>query len=119
MRAGQGQAQWFMGPELNCIYFTKAYSIERRRPLQQMLEDMQRNNSNFHVLDLFPVLCPEDVCRVYNEQGVFLYRDEFSHLSIEADYLARPLFLAVVNEAIKASNGILLGAKARGEAGSR
>jgi hypothetical protein len=104
---GQAQRQWFMGRESSCIYFTKAASIERRQPLQRMLEELQRANPNFHVLDLFPVLCPDDICRFYNKEGVFLYRDEFSHLSIEADYLARPLLLAVVNKAVKASNRVL------------
>jgi peptidoglycan/LPS O-acetylase OafA/YrhL len=107
----KAKRQWFMGPETNCIYYTKAYSITRRLPLQEMLEELHNTTTNFHILDLFPVLCAEDVCRFYNKQGVFLYRDEFSHLSIEANYLTRPLFLAVVNAAINASNGNSLGSK--------
>jgi hypothetical protein len=88
-----------------CTHYTKTYSIKRRKPLDAVLEDVRITNPNFHILDLFPILCPEDVCEFYNNQGVFMYWDEWSHPSIEANHLARPLFLEVVNRAIK--NGIL------------
>jgi peptidoglycan/LPS O-acetylase OafA/YrhL len=93
--------QWFANDELSrCRYYSKARSITRIRPLLDVLEDVQRARPNFHILDLFPVMCPGDVCGFYNAQGTFLYRDEFSHPSIEANYLARPALLSVVNQAI-------------------
>jgi hypothetical protein len=64
---------------------------------------VQAANPNFHVLDLLSVFCPEDVCKFYNNRGVFLYRDEYSHPSIEADYLSRPIFLDVVKKALAAN----------------
>lgn len=94
--------QWFntFDASSRCQYYSKVRSIQRIRPLYEVLVDLQSTNPNFHVLDLLPVLCPGDVCRFYNEQGVFLYRDEWSHPSIEANYLTRPAFLSVVNGAI-------------------
>jgi len=102
--------QWFNIGD-RCTYYTKTYSIKRIRPLLEVLEDVRSTSPNFYILDLFPVLCPEEVCRFYNKQDVFLYRDVWSHPSIEANYLARPLFLSIVNRAIKAPLGILQGAK--------
>jgi len=43
------------------------------------------------------------VCKVYNGQGVFLYRDLSMHPSVEANYLARPIFLDVVKRAMATS----------------
>jgi hypothetical protein len=93
--------QWFnsANPVSLCKYYSKSQSIERIHPVLNVLEEIRNTNPNFYILDLFPVLCPGDICRFYNEQGVFLYRDQ-GHPSIEAKYLARPLFLLVVNTAI-------------------
>jgi peptidoglycan/LPS O-acetylase OafA/YrhL len=105
--------QWFnIGTTPSCVYYTKTSSLKRRQPLQDVLEAVESANQNFHVLDLFPILCPDDTCRFYNNQGVFLYRDDNSHLSIGASYLARPLLLAAVNSAIKASDDMLQAASA-------
>jgi peptidoglycan/LPS O-acetylase OafA/YrhL len=94
--------QWFnIGAAPPCTYYTKTESLKRRQALQDALEALQRANSNFHILDLFPVLCPDDTCKFYNDQKVFLYRDEYSHMSIAANYLARPILLEAVNKAIK------------------
>src|SRR5262249_59524032 len=75
--------QWFnMGGTPSCLYYSESQSIKRIQPLSDVLEDVRSTNPNFHVLNLFPVLCPEDVCRFDNRQGVILYRDG-SHPSIE------------------------------------
>jgi SGNH domain (fused to AT3 domains) len=97
--------QWFnIGTTPPCHYYSKTASLERREPLQDTLKAVQSANHNFQILDLYPTLCPGDICMFYNSQGVFLYRDEYSHLSIAASYLARPILLAAVNRAIDASN---------------
>ncbi len=93
----------FLDTSKRCHYYTKLQTIQRIQPLLAVLEEVKNAYPNFHVLDLFPVMCPGDVCRHYNDQNVFLYRDEYAHPSIEADYLARPVFLSVVNAAIASS----------------
>jgi hypothetical protein len=89
---------------------TKSISIKRMQSLNEVLQAVQARNPNFRILDLLSIFCPEDVCKFYNDQGLFLYRDEFSHPSVEANYLSRPVFLEVVNKALAASNGIMRGA---------
>jgi hypothetical protein len=94
----RAKAQWFKLHAAGCNYYTKAYSLERIRGLYEALDDLGAENPNFHILDLFPVLCPGDLCQFNTSQGVPLYRDEWSHMSVEASYLARPLFVSVVNQ---------------------
>ena len=98
--------QWFnFGQPGICTYYSKAQSLERRQPLTQVLSDIAATHANFHTFDLFPVLCPGEVCRFYNEDRIILYRDVWSHASVEANYLARPAFLSVAREAISAARG--------------
>jgi hypothetical protein len=97
--------QWFnIGTTPPCNDYSKTASLEWREPLQDALKAVQSANHNFQILDLYPVLCPDDICMFYNSRGGFLYRDEYSHLSIGAGYLARPILLAAVKRAIDASN---------------
>ncbi len=97
--------QWFtVTGHTSCVYYSKSDSIRRIRPLHEVLQDVQSLNSNFHILDLFPVLCAEGVCRYYDRHGVFLYRDVWSHPSIEANYIVRPTLLSVVNDGIGTNN---------------
>jgi hypothetical protein len=95
----KGKMQWFNSQSTRrCHYYSKMETIRRLLPLRQVL-DQVRSNRNFHVLDLLSVMCPGDLCTLQNDEGVFLYRDIFSHPSIEANRLARPLFLSSVEEA--------------------
>lgn len=106
----KAKAQWFnLQDHPSCTYYSKVYSIKRTKRLNEVLEAVEIINPNFHVLDLFSVFCPEEICKFYNSQGVFLYRDEYSHASIEANYLSRPIFLGIVNRAMAAS-GVMGGA---------
>lgn len=96
--------QWFhMGVQNSCIYYTRAETLARIQPLQDVLLRVRQDNSNFHILDLFSFMCGGDVCRYYNDAGLFLYRDTYSHMSIEAATLLRPTFLSVVSEALSAA----------------
>jgi SGNH domain (fused to AT3 domains) len=105
MHTGDGEpamVQHWHGATLHLLHETE--SLKRRQPLQDALEALQNANSNFHILDLYPILCADEICKFYNKQGVFLYRDEYSYMSIAAGYLARPILLAAVDRAIKASD---------------
>ena len=104
----KAKVQWFSLQ--SCTYYSKIDSIKRMQSLNEVLQAVQTKNPNFHVLDLLSVFCPEDVCKFYNNQGVFLYRDQLSHPSVEANYLSRPIFLDVVSKALSASNGVMRGA---------
>jgi peptidoglycan/LPS O-acetylase OafA/YrhL len=97
--------QWFnlAGPEI-CKYYSRTYSKQRLAPLNTILDDISKGYKNFHVLDLFDIYCPGEVCRLYNEDGIFLYRDGI-HPSVEANMLSRDAFLSVVGNAIRNTGG--------------
>jgi peptidoglycan/LPS O-acetylase OafA/YrhL len=95
-------SQWFnFGRSLPCVYLSKQDTITRLAPLNAVLSDVKRENDNFIVYDFLPVLCPGDVCRYQNEQGTFLYRDIFSHPSLEASALGRQDFLMTARRAMQ------------------
>jgi len=91
--------QWFHFVEpTNCTYYTRTETLARRAPLDDVLSRIRKDHRNFYVLDLMPVLCATNVCKMFNDEGTFLYRDEWSHMSAEANLLARKPFLSVVND---------------------
>lgn len=87
---------WNVAPP--CTYYTRKESLERRRMYHESLLAIQSRFKNFAVLDLFDVFCPHEVCRLYRDKETFLYRDESSHPSVEANILAQPLLLATVDK---------------------
>lgn len=88
--------QWWNFNSEPCVYYTKQDSLDRRQDYHGLLTDLQDTHSNFFILDLFEVFCPGSVCKLYNEEGTFLYRDEWSHPSVEANILAQPVLLETV-----------------------
>ncbi|MGE8720216.1 acyltransferase family protein [Leptospira terpstrae] len=93
------QKQWWH--EMNeppCLYFSKTETLKRREPLNEKLVDLKQRHSNFFVMDLMDVFCPDEECRFIDKNGQYLYRDEFSHPSVEASILARPNLLKSLND---------------------
>lgn len=91
---------WNIGGSSPCTYYSRQASLQRRHTYHQLLEDIALENSNFVILDLFDLFCPSDLCKFYDDNGVFLYRDQFAHPSIEANILAQPWLLSVVDKAV-------------------
>jgi SGNH domain (fused to AT3 domains) len=48
------------------------------------------------VVDVFDIFCPGEECGFFNKEGVLLYRDEWSHPSVDAAILARESLLAAL-----------------------
>lgn len=93
--------QWFhLAGYTPCTFYSKEYSLQRRSRLQAVLEEVRSTHGNFHILDLFPVMCPGAECRLTDDAGVILYRDGWSHPSIEANYRNRDAFVATIESAI-------------------
>ena len=88
---------WHFGGDPPCAYLTRAQSLERRHAYHASLLRISEAHGNFAVLDLFDVFCPGSVCRFYNADGVFLYRDMWSHPSVDASVLAKPVLLETVD----------------------
>ncbi|PJZ70411.1 hypothetical protein CH373_04880 [Leptospira perolatii] len=80
-----------------CIYYSREATLERRKNYHDLLLKLEKENSNFFVLDIFDVFCASDTCKFYKEDGTVLYRDEFSHPSVEASILSQPLLLKTVD----------------------
>jgi hypothetical protein len=96
-------AQWFnIWEPAVCNYYTRAETLARRRPLDDVLRTLQARLRNFYVLDLLPAFCPGPVCKIRADDGMYLYRDISSHPSVEASRMARPLLIDVVETAIAA-----------------
>lgn len=87
---------WHVFGEPPCKYYSREKSLQRRKEYHELLMRLQNRRSNFFVLDLFDVFCPSEVCRFYDDKGVFLYRDEFSHPSVEAGTLSQPKLLETI-----------------------
>jgi hypothetical protein len=90
--------QWFHRNNNHplCTFYTKADSVSRRSSLQHMLDELELRFYNFKVLDLFDVFCPNELCTFQDQDGTFLYRDEFSHPSVEASIRAQAELLRTV-----------------------
>ena len=84
--------QWF-SPFGNhkCKIPNRKTTLERRRDLDEVLQKVS-TSSGIAVIDLLEVFCPLEECTYYAKDGSFLYRDEWSHPSVEAAKLSGDVF---------------------------
>jgi len=88
----QMQGQWFSPGGTTCAFLTREETRARMAPTRQML-DMLEAEGVLRVLDLFDYFCDTELCDYVDATGQFLYRDVYSHPSVEAARAVRP-FLA-------------------------
>jgi peptidoglycan/LPS O-acetylase OafA/YrhL len=83
--------QWFhpFGPP--CQIPDRAKTLRMRQDLDDVLMTLQ-DQGKIKVIDVFDVFCPDDKCTYTTPSGVVLYRDEYSHPSVEAARLVAPIF---------------------------
>ena len=85
--------QWFQ-PFKNqleiCKIPDRKESLERRSPLAGLLVNLKRDGV-IDVIDLFDIFCPSTDCNYFGMNNTLLYRDEFSHPSVEAARLSSRL----------------------------
>jgi peptidoglycan/LPS O-acetylase OafA/YrhL len=74
--------QWFAPFGSPCRFQTKAALLSRRSSLDLLLRQLEQEGL-IEVVDLFDVFCPTDLCTYRGPGGEILYRDVFSHPSIE------------------------------------
>lgn len=82
--------QWYSPGGRQCAFLTKEETLARRARLDQTLEAVAET-SGVVIVDLMDVFCPGEVCGYRAENGVILYRDAFSHPSVEAARLSAPV----------------------------
>jgi peptidoglycan/LPS O-acetylase OafA/YrhL len=79
--------QWFNSFSDQCDLPDRKESLLRRKPLDDALFELQRREY-IKIVDLFMIFCPKERCTYNAYDGSILYRDEFSHPSIEAAKLS-------------------------------
>jgi peptidoglycan/LPS O-acetylase OafA/YrhL len=93
--------QWYnLGHPTACTLYSRTDTTARRRPLIDVLRKVEREYRNFHVFDPFDIFCPAEICGFFTTDNIPLYRDSWSHPSIEASLLMKPAFVAVVTQAL-------------------
>ena len=82
--------QWRSAGLSLCRYYKRDDTIKRFSPVAELLDSLVKAEK-INVLDLFDVFCPDEVCEYTDKGGVLLYRDVYSHASLEAAYRSRAL----------------------------
>jgi peptidoglycan/LPS O-acetylase OafA/YrhL len=88
--------QWFTPFDSPCAFLTKEETINRRNNLDKMLTSLADKNK-ITVVDLLDIFCPEEICNYQAKNGEILYRDEWSHPSVEGARLAAPVIRRALN----------------------
>jgi len=80
--------QWFNGFNYKkCSLPNRKASLLRRKPLDNTLSQLEKKGY-IKVIDLFDIFCPYSQCTYNAANGNILYRDEYSHPSVEAARLS-------------------------------
>lgn len=98
--------QWYAPFDKDkCPIPDKDTSMVRREKLNGTLHRLQAKNL-LTIIDLFEIFCPLKACQYTEPQGKVLYRDEFSHPSVEAVRLSAPAIRSILTnkEHVKTSN---------------
>jgi len=92
----QSFSQWYQPlAQKKCLVFSREETLARRAQLDRTLERASAE-AGITVVNLFEVFCPDTMCDYTDPSGLMLYRDEFSHPSIEASRLAAPRIRAAL-----------------------
>lgn len=86
----QAAKQWFAPFGGPCHFLSKEQTLTRRANLDTMLSTL-RSQGKIAIVDLIDVFCPDKACTYHANNGQILYRDVFSHPSVEGARLSAPL----------------------------
>jgi hypothetical protein len=87
--------QWFHLGDGPCQLPGKSESLLRRNDLNKVLVALEATGK-LAIIDLFDIFCPEEKCTYHAKNSQVLYRDEYSHPSIEGARLASPIIRQVL-----------------------
>ena len=87
--------QWFNPFGGPCQLPNRSESLLRRDNLNKVLVSMEAEGK-LQIVDIFDVFCPEDQCTYSAKNGQILYRDEYSHPSVEGARLSSPIIRKVL-----------------------
>jgi peptidoglycan/LPS O-acetylase OafA/YrhL len=86
--------QWYSPGGGICELYTREETLAMRAPMSEMFARLSAEGV-LTSIDLFDVFCPGTVCG-YQAHGVVLYRDEFSHPSVESMRFVGPRIAAAL-----------------------
>jgi hypothetical protein len=88
--------QWFTPfGSPSCQLPSRSESLLRRDNLNNVLVSLEAEGK-LHIVDIFDVFCPEEQCTYNAKNGQILYRDEYSHPSVEGVRLSSPIIRKVL-----------------------
>jgi hypothetical protein len=87
--------QWFSPFGGPCKLPNRSESLRRHAMLNNMLVSLE-SSGKLRIVNLFDIFCAREQCTYNATNGQFLYRDEFSHPSIEAVRLSAPIIRKVL-----------------------
>lgn len=90
--------QWFSPFDHSCKLPSRSESLIRRDNLDKVLVSLEVEGK-LRIVDIFDIFCPEEQCTYNAKNGQFLYRDEFSHPSVEAVRLSSQIIRKVLTSA--------------------
>jgi peptidoglycan/LPS O-acetylase OafA/YrhL len=82
--------QWFHPFGSPCKMPGRTASLQRRKALDEFLHSLEKEGK-ITIVDLFDIFCPGRICSYNAVNGDLLYRDEYSHPSVEAARLSAPV----------------------------
>ena len=84
--------QWYSPfDHIKCKIPDRQQTLARREELDLALRELESKNKLI-VVDLIEIFCPSSKCTYYSKNGMMLYRDEWSHPSVEAARLSGEIF---------------------------
>ncbi|MGB5819987.1 MAG: acyltransferase family protein, partial [Saonia sp.] len=83
-----------------CKFYSKDQTIDRRRSLSDELFKLEHSGV-LHVIDLLGVFCDKRICDYETSDGVVVYRDGWSHPSVEAARLSSETIRQVLTTAVQ------------------
>lgn len=94
--------QWYAPSGGPCIYFSSEDTRRAQSDLRAMLGRLEEE-SLVKVVEMESIFCPGEICSFFGNEGIILYRDQFSHPSVEAalasaDHISRTLRASIENQ---------------------
>jgi peptidoglycan/LPS O-acetylase OafA/YrhL len=89
------EQQWFTPFGGPCRFISRQQTLRRRAKLDETLTTL-RDQKGIAVVDLIDVFCPGKICTYDSSNGQMLYRDVWSHPSVEAARLSAPFIRNVL-----------------------
>jgi hypothetical protein len=87
--------QWFAPFGGPCHFISRQVTLQRRASLDEILTGLAKEKL-ITVVDLMDMFCPGSTCTYYSANGTMLYRDVYSHPSVEAAQLSAPIIRTVI-----------------------